>query len=71
MVKIGIKESGRNLEDFLKKSWMPTFFNPVNRKCQIKNGDNTLFQEPSWPSLIFRVPLFFRGTQPLTDFPWS
>jgi hypothetical protein len=30
MVKIVIKESGRNLEDFLKKSGMPHFFNPDN-----------------------------------------
>jgi hypothetical protein len=29
MVKIGIEESGRNLEDFLKKSGMPPGFYPI------------------------------------------
>jgi hypothetical protein len=66
MVKIGIKESGCNLEDFLKNSWMPSFFVPASPNHPIKNGDNTLFQEPFWPSTIFRLPLFFSVTHSLT-----
>jgi hypothetical protein len=70
MVKIGIEESGRNLEDFLKKSWMPRFFMPDNRNRQIKNGDNTLFQEPSRPSIVFSLPpRFFRDVSSIGRCP--
>ncbi len=65
MIKIGIKESGRNLKDFLKKVWMQRFFMPDNRNRQIKNCDNTLFQEPSWPSMIFALPPRFSRDLPV------